>query len=129
MHASTLVLLVASPLNIALNWVLVGRMGLVGAALATSITYWISFLLLCAYSRFVKGSECWGGWDKRCLTKWPTFLRLAIFGIFHVGTEWWAFEIVALVAGVLGPIPLAAQSVIMTVDQVRFCLSFFLPFL
>lgn len=31
----------------------------------------------------------------------------------------WAFEIVALVAGILGPLPLAAQSVIMTVDQVR----------
>jgi len=35
-----------------------------------------------------------------------------------VGTEWWAFEIVALVAGKLGTIPLAAQSVIMTTDQV-----------
>jgi MATE family multidrug resistance protein len=35
-----------------------------------------------------------------------------------VGTEWWAFEIVAIVAGQLGTIPLAAQSVIMTADQV-----------
>ena len=39
-------------------------------------------------------------------------------GIIHVGTEWWAFEIVALAAGRLGTIPLAAQSVIMTADQV-----------
>lgn len=36
----------------------------------------------------------------------------------HVGTEWWAFEIVALAAGRLGTIPLAAQSVIMTADQI-----------
>ena len=35
-----------------------------------------------------------------------------------MGTEWWAFEIVALAAGNLGTIPLAAQSVIMTSDQV-----------
>lgn len=36
----------------------------------------------------------------------------------HVGTEWWAFEIVALAAGRLGTVPLAAQSVIMTADQI-----------
>lgn len=41
-----------------------------------------------------------------------------ILGIVHVGSEWWAFEIVALAAGRLGTIPLAAQSVIMTADQI-----------
>jgi MATE family multidrug resistance protein len=46
------------------------------------------------------------------------FTKLALAGIIHVGTEWWAFEIVALAAGRLGTIPLAAQSVIMTSDQV-----------
>ncbi|KAF5345125.1 hypothetical protein D9757_013874 [Collybiopsis confluens] len=35
-----------------------------------------------------------------------------------VGTEWAAFEIVALAAGQLGSLPLAAQSVIMTLDQI-----------
>lgn len=45
-------------------------------------------------------------------------------GILHVGTEWWAFEIVALAAGRLGALPLAAQSVIMTVDQVLNTLPF-----
>lgn len=48
---------------------------------------------------------------------WP-FTRLALLGVVHVGTEWWAFEIVALAAGRLGTIPLAAQSVIMTADQI-----------
>jgi MATE family multidrug resistance protein len=46
------------------------------------------------------------------------FAALALMGVVHVGTEWWAFEIVALAAGRLGTIPLAAQSVIMTADQV-----------
>lgn len=46
------------------------------------------------------------------------FARLALLGVVHVGTEWWAFEIVALAAGRLGTIPLAAQSVIMTADQI-----------
>ena len=53
-----------------------------------------------------------------------TFARLAILGVIHVGTEWWAFEIVALAAGRLGTIPLAAQSVIMTSDQVMNTIPF-----
>ena len=41
-----------------------------------------------------------------------------------MGTEWWAFEIVALAAGRLGTIPLAAQSVVMTADQVMNTIPF-----
>jgi MATE family multidrug resistance protein len=53
-----------------------------------------------------------------------TFARLAALGVVHVGTEWWAFEIVAIVAGQLGTIDLAAQSVIMTTDQVMNTIPF-----
>ncbi|CAD0026650.1 unnamed protein product [Aureobasidium pullulans] len=94
------------------------KMGLLGAPLATSISYWLSFLLLLAYARFVSGWDCWGGWSKKAFQNIGTFTRLALLGVVHVGTEWWAFEIVALAAGKLGTIPLAAQSVIMTTDQV-----------
>jgi MATE family multidrug resistance protein len=93
-------------------------MGLFGAPVATGTSYWLSFLLLLAYTRFVAGSECWGGFDRRCLRNIGQFSRIAILGVIHVGTEWWAFEIVAIVAGQLGTISLAAQSVIMTADQV-----------
>lgn len=41
-----------------------------------------------------------------------------------MGTEWWAFEIVAIVAGQLGTIDLASQSVIMTTDQVMNTIPF-----
>ena len=53
-----------------------------------------------------------------------TFARLAVLGVVQVGTEWWAFEIVALAAGRLGTIPLAAQSVIMTSDQIMNTIPF-----
>ena len=113
--------MLTSPLNLALNYLLVYKtsLGFLGAPVATSITYWLSFALLVGYCKFVRGSECWGGWDRRCLQRLPEFLALAIPGILHVGTEWWAFEIVALAAGRLGETPLAAQSVVMTVDQAR----------
>ena len=95
-------------------------MGLLGAPIATGISYWLSFLLLVLYARCVKGWESWGGWSRKCLQNSGTFSKLAFLGVIHVGTEWWAFEIVALVAGKLGTISLAAQSVIMTSDQVMY---------
>ncbi|KAK3373245.1 mate-domain-containing protein [Lasiosphaeria ovina] len=117
----TYVLLITSPLNAFLNWLFIHKLGLglYGAPIATGIAYWCSFLLLVAYVVFVHGSECWGGFAPRRAVAhvWP-FARLALLGIVHVGTEWWAFEIVALAAGRLGTIALAAQSVIMTADQI-----------
>ncbi|CAJ2503145.1 Uu.00g105390.m01.CDS01 [Anthostomella pinea] len=117
----TYVLLITSPLNALLNWLLIHKVGigLYGAPIATGISYWVSFLLLVAYAKFVRGHECWGGLAPRRAVAhlWP-FTRLALLGFVHVGTEWWAFEIVALAAGRLGTIPLAAQSVIMTADQI-----------
>ncbi|THZ48995.1 mate family transporter [Aureobasidium pullulans] len=120
MRPGTYVLLITSSINAGLNYLFVYtcKMGLLGAPLATSISYWLSFLLLLAYARFVSGWDCWGGWSKKAFQNIGTFTRLALLGVVHVGTEWWAFEIVALAAGKLGTIPLAAQSVIMTTDQV-----------
>ena len=119
MGAGTYVLVVISPLNAALNYLLVYtfNIGLLGAPIATSISYWLSFLGLVLYARFVRGSDHWGGWSRKCIHNLWTFTRLALPGILQIGTEWWAFEIIALVAGQLGKTPLAAQSVIMSADQ------------
>lgn len=117
----TYALMITSPLNAVLNYVFIYTLdfGLYGAPVATGISYWLSFLLLVAYSAFVQGKECWGGFKPRqALSNCLPFAKLAFLGVIHVGTEWWAFEIVALAAGRLGTIPLAAQSVIMTADQI-----------
>ncbi|KIM99856.1 hypothetical protein OIDMADRAFT_104690 [Oidiodendron maius Zn] len=120
MRAGSYVLLITSPINVALNYIFVYtfNLGLIGAPIATGISYWLSFFLLVLYSRFVAGSKAWGGWSRSSFQNMGTFARLAALGVIHVGTEWWAFEIVALAAGRLGTISLAAQSVIMTTDQV-----------
>lgn len=69
--------------------------------------------------RFINGSQHWHPWTKRSfdIKALRVFARLAFLGFIHIGTEWWAFEIVAIVAGQLGAIDLAVQSVIMTSDQ------------
>ncbi|KAE8154932.1 mate-domain-containing protein [Aspergillus avenaceus] len=120
MRPGTYVLLITSPFNALLNYLCcyTFEMGLLGAPLATGVSYWLSFALLVLYARFIAGSECWGGWSREACQNLGAFSRLAFLGIIHVGTEWWAFEIVALAAGRLGTVALAAQSVIMTADQV-----------
>ncbi|KAH8697834.1 putative MATE efflux family protein subfamily [Talaromyces proteolyticus] len=120
MRPGTYVLLITSPFNAFLNYLFCYKfeIGLLGAPIATGISYWLSFLLLVLYARFIAGSEYWGGWSWKAFENIGTFARLAFLGVIHVGTEWLAFEIVALAAGRLGTIPLAAQSVIMTADQI-----------
>jgi MATE family multidrug resistance protein len=119
-RAGTYVLCLTSPVNAALNYLLIytAGMGLLGAPIATGISYWLSVLLLLIYIRFSRARDTWGGFSKQALRNTLPFTKLALAGIVHVGTEWWAFEVVALAAGRLGTIPLAAQSVIMTSDQV-----------
>lgn len=127
LQLSTIILVFTSPINIALNYVLVHHtsLGFLGSPLAISITYWISFLALAFFTTFSpkhKANGTWGGFlsFKALFALRPCFefVKLAIPGIIMVGTEWWAFEIVAIAAGRLGSLPLAAQSVIMTTDQV-----------
>lgn len=126
MNPGTYVLLITSPISACLNYIFVYTLGfgLLGAPIATGIAYWLSFALLVLYTRFVAGSNCWGGWSRACLVNPGSFARLAFLGIIQVGTEWWAFEIVAIAAGRLGTISLAAQSVIMTTDQVMNTIPF-----
>lgn len=117
----TYALMVTAPINVVLNYIFIYtfNFGVYGAPVATGISYWLSFLLLVAYAAFVEGSECWSGFKPAMAIANPLpFAKLAFLGVIHVGTEWWAFEIVALAAGRLGALPLAAQSVVMTADQI-----------
>ena len=128
-RAGSYVLVITAPLNGVLNYLFIYKLGfgVYGAPIATGISYWLSFFLLVGYYAFFvygrsaleDGGECWVGLNPRLAMRniFP-FAQLAFLGIIHVGTEWWAFEIVALAAGRLGTLPLAAQSVVMTADQI-----------
>ncbi|KAI8649429.1 hypothetical protein NCS56_01491200 [Fusarium sp. Ph1] len=123
---ATYIMLFVSPLSALLNHLFINTLeiGLMGAPLATGICYWLSFILLTLYARFVQGYECWGGWTWACLRNLGVFARMAALGIVQLGTEFWAFEIIALIAGRLGELPLAGQSVLMTADQVLVTIPF-----
>jgi len=97
MGASTLVLIIISPVNIALNIWLVHYtpLRLLGSPAALSITYWLCFILLAvvtALSPVHKRNRTWGGLQLRAVLDFRsciTFLKLALPGILMVGTEWY----------------------------------------
>ncbi|KAJ3512451.1 hypothetical protein NLJ89_g3512 [Agrocybe chaxingu] len=132
MGASTKILVIVSPINLVLNVLFVHYtpLGVLGAPLAVAITYWLCFAflgILTYFSSTHKQNGTWGGIQIAAVLDLRgsyEFLKLALPGILMVGTEWAAFEIVALAAGRLGEVPLAAQSVIMTTDQILNTLPF-----
>ncbi|KAF8491470.1 MOP flippase [Russula emetica] len=126
MDASTYVLILITPINVALNvyFVHYTDFGIYGSPIALSFTFSFAFFFLIiytAYSPAHKQNGTWGGLQLRAVLDARSciaLLKLALPGILMVGTEWAAFEIVALAAARLGNVPRAAQSVIMTTDQI-----------
>ncbi|KDR80908.1 hypothetical protein GALMADRAFT_91594 [Galerina marginata CBS 339.88] len=132
MGASTTILILLFPINVILNifFIHYTPLGLLGSPFAVSITYWLCFIflgVLTTLSSVHKRNGTWGGLQFFAVLDPGScydFLKLALPGILMVGTEWAAFEIVALAAGRLGEVPLAAQSIIMTTDQILNTLPF-----
>ncbi|KAI9320209.1 mate-domain-containing protein [Dichotomocladium elegans] len=128
MQASTYVLMIASPLNFCLNYLLVHwepiSIGFIGAPLATAFSYWLMLALLLLYINKVRGREAWGGWSREAFHDWWPFLKLAIPGILMVCSEWWAFELAALAASYLGTTDLAAQSILLTSCSATYTIPF-----
>ncbi|KAI0453103.1 MATE efflux family protein [Xylaria acuta] len=124
--ATTYVLLVAAPINVFVNWLLVWHFGLgfVGAPIAVAFTQTLMPILLALYVAFVNGSQCWGGLSKRSLTNWGPMIRLAIPGMIMVVAEWLAFEILTLLSSQFGTSYLAAQSILVTVTSTMFMIPF-----
>jgi MATE family multidrug resistance protein len=89
MSASTIVLACVFPINLGLNIALVHYtpLGLLGAPLALSITYWLMFILIALFaclSPTRQRNKSWAGFDFRAVmdprSSWE-FLKLALPGV------------------------------------------------
>lgn len=128
-NAGTYILLVAVPFNFVAHWLLVWHptygLGLVGAPIAISLTYWLIPALMLAYVYFVDGRQCWGGFDlKNAGRNWGPMVRLALPGVIMVEAEYFAFEILTVFAARFGTDALAAQSIASNVAALTFQLPF-----
>ena len=125
-RATTYVLVIAAPLNVLINWLLVWKLnlGFIGAPIAVAITESLLPLLLFLYIWFVDGRQCWGGLSKRAFTNWWVMIRLALPGMIMVEAEWLAFEIMTLLSSRFGVEYLAAQSVLATLTTISYQIPF-----
>jgi multidrug resistance protein, MATE family len=130
-RAGMVVMGLANLLNLALNYVLmfgpVGlpEMGAAGAALATSITRLFMFLSLAAYALAMQGRErlgvlaplrgYWGLWGK--------LLRVGLPLSVAYGLETGAFMAMAVFAGWLGAVALAAYQIALSVTALIYMLA------
>ncbi|KAI3836138.1 hypothetical protein MKX03_028117 [Papaver bracteatum] len=95
-------------------WVLVFKagLGIRGAAIATSISYWINLTLLVLYVKYSgKCGRTWTGFSKEALHDILNFIRLAIPSAIMVCLEMLSFELVVLLSGLL-PNPKLETSVL-----------------
>lgn len=120
------VLFITAPLNLIANWLLVWKLelGYIGAPLAVAFSRNLLALLLVLYIRYVNGSQCWGGFDKRAMTNWGPMVWLALPGMTMVLAEWGAFEIMTFLASRFGTDYLAAQSILGSSAAISFQIPF-----
>ncbi|XP_021735015.1 protein DETOXIFICATION 19-like [Chenopodium quinoa] len=77
-------------------------LGYTGAALATSLTFWLSLIILVIYVSIAKKFEhTWRGLSKESFHHVFVYLKLALPSAAMVCLEYWAFEILVLLAGLM----------------------------
>ena len=88
-----------------------------GAAIATNITFImnmaISDVILLSSKEFelTRVLEEW----KMLFSGWSDYLRIGIPSVIMLCGEWWAFEILAILSGIIGIADLAAEIIIINI--------------
>uniref|UniRef100_A0A8C8XVJ1 Solute carrier family 47 member 1 n=1 Tax=Panthera leo TaxID=9689 RepID=A0A8C8XVJ1_PANLE len=114
---------VANLVNALINYLFLYQLdlGVMGSALANTISQFILVLLLFLYILWKKlHHTIWEGWSLECLHDWAGFFDLAFPGMLMLCIEWWAYEIGSLLSGILGMVELGAQSVLYEVTVILY---------
>ncbi|KDE03350.1 hypothetical protein MVLG_06157 [Microbotryum lychnidis-dioicae p1A1 Lamole] len=119
MVAPVVTLIIAAPLNVLLNYLLVWgpdsiRLGFIGAPISTAISMNVMFIVSVVYAVLAAPRDAWGGFSKEVFHDLGLNITLGLAGSAAVVSEWWSWEIVGLASSFLGPTALAAQSVLLT---------------
>ncbi|KAG8213055.1 MATE efflux family protein [Butyriboletus roseoflavus] len=119
----TRITLVVAPTNAFLNWLFVYPLGLSfpGAPLATSLSFNLVSAASIIYGYYYVPRTAWSPITRKALDPvtgeiwkgWGLLVRLGIAGVGQTASEWWSWELVGLAASQLGPVVLAAQSVLL----------------
>ncbi|KAI8618608.1 mate-domain-containing protein [Chytriomyces sp. MP71] len=130
MQAQMIVIGIVAPVNALLQYILVispfkiGEQG-IGAPIALTISHTLTALALCCYAIYVEGAEFYAGWEWNHVLdtkKLSCAAKLGFSGVLMTCSEWWAWEIVVLAAGIIGPTSLAAQTIVLNTNMITYTL-------
>ncbi|XP_061944606.1 protein DETOXIFICATION 14-like [Populus nigra] len=115
--------------HIPLCWALVfkAEMGIIGAALAISLSYWLNVILLGLYMKY--SSECEktrSVFSKDVFFGIREFFRFAVPSAVMTCLEWWSYEVLILLSGLL-PNPKEETSVLSICFTITY-LHYFIPY-
>ncbi|KDQ60317.1 hypothetical protein JAAARDRAFT_56234 [Jaapia argillacea MUCL 33604] len=118
----TRVIIAVAPINALLNYLLVWgpepfRLGFIGAPIATAISFNLIALISIIYGVFFIPKTAWYPFSRRMFTSLGVLVQLGLAGVGQVATEWWSWE---LIGRNLGPVTLAAQSVLLVSGSVTY---------
>jgi MATE family multidrug resistance protein len=103
------------------------ELGFRGAAIATSVSFWLNAILLTAYVRFSGVcTHTWKGFSTDAFVDLKEFLSLAVPSCIMICLEYWCFEILVILAGLL-PNPkleLATLSVCLSTTSLNYMIPF-----
>ncbi|KAG1368301.1 protein DETOXIFICATION 40 [Cocos nucifera] len=115
-------------LHLVLSWLAVYKlgMGLLGASLVLSLSWWI--VVVAQFVYIVRSQKCrftWTGFSWQAFSGLPEFLKLSIASAVMLCLETWYFQILVLIAGLLDNPELALDSltVCMTISGWVFMIS------
>ncbi|XP_027357363.1 protein DETOXIFICATION 16-like [Abrus precatorius] len=115
--------------HILLCWMLVTKSGLgsKGAAIANSVSYWLTVMLIALYVKFSSSCEkSWTGFSKKALQDIPEFLKISIPSAVMLCLKVWTFELMVLLSGLL-PNPQLETSVL-SICLNTFSIAWMIPF-
>ncbi|KAJ1507794.1 hypothetical protein HMI54_003834 [Coelomomyces lativittatus] len=111
--------LMVFPINLTLQSVLVQKYDFKGPPIGSVLADTLTCILVIVYT-WKFGKQGWHPFTRLAFKEWGVFMKLGLPGMLMICAEWWIFEIVALVAGWLGPVVLASQSVILNLAVVSY---------
>ncbi|GLT73861.1 hypothetical protein SLA2020_456920 [Shorea laevis] len=115
-------------LHLVLTWVAVYKagLGLLGASLVLSLSWWI--IVVAQFVYIVKSEKCkktWNGFNIQAFAGLPAFFKLSVASAVMLCLETWYFQILVLLAGLLENPELALDSlsICMTITGWVFMIS------
>ncbi|KAF5951620.1 hypothetical protein HYC85_009564 [Camellia sinensis] len=97
----TIISIVALAFHVLLSWVLVTKLryGLLGAAIAGNISWWLVVLAQMVYVVSGFFPESWTGFSSLAFKSWASFIKLSLVSAVMLCLELWYYTLVILMAG------------------------------